>query len=265
VHRVDQTRWTTASYLGVWLRPKPFWTLTTTRLCRAWRENRNNLVGFSQRKHTFNMSTGAFQYTVKHLCEYSIVLTRVASYHNFHNYLYTHTHRTGVFARSSTTTWTAKTCPSATWLPIWHASRRWKSRAERMTPVSAAVCSTSKCRVYRRAAATKKARQLHSVFQSYLRLQSALVLTVSGQWPLPRQKSGLGGGRRVFAESCVAIAQVKISFEISLDSEEVFKWEMDRDRPLSHEVSQIPQYSNVFKKSVWDLIEIISINYWENH
>jgi alpha-1,4-N-acetylglucosaminyltransferase EXTL3 len=57
---------------------------------RVWRQNRDKLIGFSQRKHAWNVTTNSFVYTVKHVCEYSIILTRVAFYHNFYSYLYTY-------------------------------------------------------------------------------------------------------------------------------------------------------------------------------
>lgn len=57
---------------------------------RVWRENRDRIVGFAARFHTYNTTTKQYTYKGKHTCEYSIILTGAAFYHRFYNYFYTY-------------------------------------------------------------------------------------------------------------------------------------------------------------------------------
>lgn len=55
---------------------------------RIWRENRERIVGFPARYHTFNTTSNQFMYKSYLSCEYSLVLTGAAFYHKFYNYYY---------------------------------------------------------------------------------------------------------------------------------------------------------------------------------
>lgn len=55
---------------------------------RVWRENRDRLVGFPARHHTWDLKNRDFQYQSQLSCEYSLVLTGAAFYHRFYNYQY---------------------------------------------------------------------------------------------------------------------------------------------------------------------------------
>lgn len=57
---------------------------------RVWRENRDRIVGFPARYHTFNFSTNNYEYKSDHTCEYSIILTGAAFYHRFFTYAYSY-------------------------------------------------------------------------------------------------------------------------------------------------------------------------------
>ena len=56
---------------------------------RVWRENRDRIVGFPVRYHAWNFSSNSFAYQSHLSCEYSMVLTGAAFYHNFYHFLYT--------------------------------------------------------------------------------------------------------------------------------------------------------------------------------
>ena len=60
---------------------------------RVWRENRDRVVGFPARYHTYEFNEGSQSESLykSHLsCEYSMVLTGAAFYHRFYNYLFTY-------------------------------------------------------------------------------------------------------------------------------------------------------------------------------
>ncbi|CAF0852273.1 unnamed protein product [Brachionus calyciflorus] len=55
---------------------------------RVWRENRERIVGFPARYHTFDLKNKSILYQSYLSCEYSMVLTGAAFYHRFYNYYY---------------------------------------------------------------------------------------------------------------------------------------------------------------------------------
>ena len=55
---------------------------------RVWRENRDRVVGFPARYHTWNFSINNFEYKSDHTCEYSMILTGAAFYHRFFNHAF---------------------------------------------------------------------------------------------------------------------------------------------------------------------------------
>ena len=57
---------------------------------RVWRENRDRIVGFAARFHTWNVSTQSFSYRSQYTCEYSMILTGAAMYHRFYHHYYTY-------------------------------------------------------------------------------------------------------------------------------------------------------------------------------
>ncbi len=57
---------------------------------RTWRENREKIVGFPARYHTWNFTVQNFEYKSYLSCEYSMVLTGAAFYHRFYNYIYSY-------------------------------------------------------------------------------------------------------------------------------------------------------------------------------
>ena len=56
---------------------------------RVWRENRDRIVGFPARYHTWDFAKKNFIYENHLSCEYSMVLTGAAFYHRFYNHYYT--------------------------------------------------------------------------------------------------------------------------------------------------------------------------------
>ncbi|XP_002156291.2 exostosin-like 3 [Hydra vulgaris] len=56
---------------------------------RVWRENRNRLVGFPGRHHSYNATKDSFDYNSEHSCELSLVLTGGAFFHKYYSYVYT--------------------------------------------------------------------------------------------------------------------------------------------------------------------------------
>ena len=57
---------------------------------RIWRENRDRLVGFPSRFHSWNPINQTFRYKSDFTCEYSLILTGGAFYHRFYHYYYHH-------------------------------------------------------------------------------------------------------------------------------------------------------------------------------
>jgi alpha-1,4-N-acetylglucosaminyltransferase EXTL3 len=57
---------------------------------RVWRENREKIVGFPARYHTWNFTTKTYEYRHDLSCEYSMILTGAAFYHQFYNYAFTY-------------------------------------------------------------------------------------------------------------------------------------------------------------------------------
>jgi len=57
---------------------------------RVWRENRDRIVGFPARYHTWNFSTNNYEYKSDHTCEYSLILTGAAFYHRFYSHVYSY-------------------------------------------------------------------------------------------------------------------------------------------------------------------------------
>ena len=57
---------------------------------RIWRENRDRLVGFPSRYHSWNPLNQTFRYRTEMSCEYSMILTGGAFYHRFYHYYYHH-------------------------------------------------------------------------------------------------------------------------------------------------------------------------------
>jgi len=57
---------------------------------RIWRENRERLVGFPGRHHSYNSTSKSFFYNSEHSCELSLVLTGGAFFHKYYSYVYTH-------------------------------------------------------------------------------------------------------------------------------------------------------------------------------
>ena len=55
---------------------------------RVWRENRDRLVGFPARFHSWDPNSKTYQYRTDFSCEYSLILTGAAMYHRFYNYYY---------------------------------------------------------------------------------------------------------------------------------------------------------------------------------
>ena len=55
---------------------------------RVWRENRDRLVGFPARFHSWNPSTKQFEYRTQLSCEYSLILTGAAIYHRYYHYYF---------------------------------------------------------------------------------------------------------------------------------------------------------------------------------
>ena len=55
---------------------------------RIWRENRERIVGYPTRFHTWEPRNKKFQYRTESTCEYSLILTGAAFYHRFYNYYY---------------------------------------------------------------------------------------------------------------------------------------------------------------------------------
>jgi len=56
---------------------------------RVWRENRDRLVGFPGRFHSWDKNHTSWNYNSNYSCELSMVLTGAAFYHKYYNYLYT--------------------------------------------------------------------------------------------------------------------------------------------------------------------------------
>eukprot|EP00795_Rhopilema_esculentum_P008515 gene8515-14514_t len=56
---------------------------------RIWRENRDRIVGFPGRFHSWNPQ-GGWSYNANHSCELSMVLTGGAFFHKYYSYLYTY-------------------------------------------------------------------------------------------------------------------------------------------------------------------------------
>ena len=57
---------------------------------RVWRENRDRIVGFPARYHTWNFSVNNYEYKSDHTCEYSMILTGAAFFHRFYTYAYSY-------------------------------------------------------------------------------------------------------------------------------------------------------------------------------
>ena len=57
-----------------------------TFVVRVWRENRNRLVGFPGRHHSYNSTKDSFDYNSEHSCELSLVLTGGAFFHKVYFY-----------------------------------------------------------------------------------------------------------------------------------------------------------------------------------
>ena len=57
---------------------------------RVWRENRDRIVGYPARYHSWDYKTNNFIYQSDTTCEYSMVLTGAAFYHRFYNYAFWH-------------------------------------------------------------------------------------------------------------------------------------------------------------------------------
>ena len=57
---------------------------------RVWRENRERVVGFPARYHSWSYRHKAYMYGADLSCEYSMVLTGAAFFHRFYTYAYTH-------------------------------------------------------------------------------------------------------------------------------------------------------------------------------
>jgi alpha-1,4-N-acetylglucosaminyltransferase EXTL3 len=57
---------------------------------RAWRENRDRIVGFPSRYHSWDINQQKTTYNTRPSCEYSIILTNAFFYHRFYHFLYTH-------------------------------------------------------------------------------------------------------------------------------------------------------------------------------
>ena len=55
---------------------------------RTWRENRDRLVGFPARFHSWEPTTQTFRYKTDLSCEYSLILTGAAIYHRYYHYYY---------------------------------------------------------------------------------------------------------------------------------------------------------------------------------
>lgn len=55
---------------------------------RVWRENRERLVGFPARFHSWDPVTKSFRYRTELSCEYSLILTGAAIYHRYYHYYY---------------------------------------------------------------------------------------------------------------------------------------------------------------------------------
>jgi alpha-1,4-N-acetylglucosaminyltransferase EXTL3 len=56
----------------------------------VWRNNRDRIVGFPARHHSWNVSSNSYVYKTALSCEYSLILTGAAFYHKWYNYAYTH-------------------------------------------------------------------------------------------------------------------------------------------------------------------------------
>ncbi len=57
---------------------------------RVWRENRDQLVGFAPRGHSWHVKSQQYMFRTYFNCEYSMVLTTAVFYHRFYNYQYTY-------------------------------------------------------------------------------------------------------------------------------------------------------------------------------
>jgi alpha-1,4-N-acetylglucosaminyltransferase EXTL3 len=57
---------------------------------RVWRENRDRIVGFPARYHTWSSNARDYIYESYLSCEYSMILTGAAFYHRFYHYAYTY-------------------------------------------------------------------------------------------------------------------------------------------------------------------------------
>jgi hypothetical protein len=55
---------------------------------RVWRDNRDRLVGYPTRFHSWNPNNHEFSYKTEATCEYSLILTGAAFYHRFYHYYY---------------------------------------------------------------------------------------------------------------------------------------------------------------------------------
>ena len=57
---------------------------------RVWRENRERLVGFPGRTHSWDRDGLRWTYNSNCSCEISMVLTGAAFYHSYWNFRYSH-------------------------------------------------------------------------------------------------------------------------------------------------------------------------------
>ena len=55
---------------------------------RVWRENRDRLVGFPGRFHSWDKENHSWNYNSNYSCELSMVLTGAAFYHKYYSYIY---------------------------------------------------------------------------------------------------------------------------------------------------------------------------------
>ena len=66
---------------------------------RVWRENRDRIVGFPGRFHSWDETASSWRYNSNYSCELSMVLTGAAFYHRYFGHAYTHAMPAAVRAR----------------------------------------------------------------------------------------------------------------------------------------------------------------------